>query len=546
MGVALRGYQNEAVEAIRDEWADGNKSTLLVMATGTGKTTVFGEVARRSMEKGNGVLVLAHRGELIDQAASRLSHMCGCPAEVEKADRHYGDIGGDDMPLCVASVQTLQGDRLERFPLESFKVLVVDEAHHAVAESYRRIIDRHKDAGGYLLGVTATADRADKRGLADVFDSIAYEYSLPKAISEGYLVPIRAHCIPIRIDLNSVKVSHGDFQAEELGHTLDQYLPEIAKEMAVECAGKKTVCFLPLVSTAEKMADELNKVGLRAVAASGYDSAEDRAAKKDAFERGEYDVLCNSMLYTEGWDCPSVDCVVVLRPTKSRALYTQMVGRGTRLAPGKDHLLLLDFLWMCEKHDLARPASLLGKDPKVAEKMVKAMEDGGEFDLGELAEDAERDVKAEREEALARELEQQRRKRKKLVDPLQFAMSIEEVDLADYVPTRLWEFGDVTDKQLATLEKFGVDGSTCENAGQASALIDACIKRLDSGLATAKQIRCLEKYGFQHVGSWSFDDAQEIIKRLASCGWKTWRLRNAGIYPNTYDPREEKSWEEWS
>jgi superfamily II DNA or RNA helicase len=531
--VALRGYQEKAVEAVRAEWSNGNRATLLVLATGTGKTVIFSDIARRTAEKGNGVLVLAHRGELIDQAAEKLEAACGGTVAVEKAESHWYDEDPDSA-LCVASVQTLQGGRLDAFPLGDYRVLIVDEAHHAVSESYRRIIDRHMENGGFLLGVTATADRADKRGLAEVFDSIAFEYPLARAVADGYLAPIRAKCLPLSIDISSVKVSHGDYQANELGSALDPYLPEIAKQMAVECAGRKTVCFLPLVATAERMAEELNAAGLRAVAASGYDSAKDRADKKDAFERGDYDVLCNSMLYTEGWDCPEVDCIVVLRPTKSRSLYAQMVGRGTRLADGKDHLLLLDFLWMCEKHDLARPASLLGKEPKVAQKMTEKLEEGGEWELEELADTAEKDVIAEREAALAAELEKMRRRKKKFVDPLQFATSIQDLDLVDYVPTFIWECKEPTDKQRAAIEKFGVDASGIESAGQASALLDALCKRADSHLATPKQIRCLEKYGFKHVGTWAFEDASKMISRIAAVDWKLWRLN---VDPATYDPR---------
>ena len=533
VAVKLRPYQEEAVLAVRDEWASGRKSTLLTMATGVGKTTVFGEIARRCVDNGSGVLVIAHRGELIDQAASRLSGMCGMPVAIEKAERRWDDIAEIGMPICVGSVQTLQGNRLDAFPLETYKVLVIDEAHHAVSESYRRIIDRHKENGGYLLGVTATADRADKRGLAEVFDSIAYEYPLARAVSEGYLCPIRAKCLPLQIDLTDVKVSHGDFQANELGSALDPYIPEVARVMARECAGKKTVCFLPLVSTSEKMAEALNEAGLRAVAASGYDSKEERARKKDMFERGEYDVLCNSMLYTEGWDCPSVDCVVVLRPTKSRSLYAQMVGRGTRLAPGKDHLLLLDFLWMTERHDLARPASLLGKEPKVAEIMEEKMRDGEEWDIEQCAEEAERDAAAEREASLARELAAMRKRKKKLVDPLQFATSIQDLDLMDFKPTFLWECEKPTETQLKTIEKFGVDSEGIESRGQASALIDALMKRANSHLATAKQIRCLERYGFRHVGGWPFDAARKMISRIAMNKWMIPR----GVDPATYDPR---------
>lgn len=532
-GVELRPYQQEAVEAVRGEWAKGNGSTLLVCATGTGKTTIFGEVARRTIANGKRVLVLAHRGELIDQAAKRLGPMCGVEAEIEKAERSYTY----ESPLCIASVQTLQGSRLFDLRYGWFDLVIIDEAHHAVAESYQRVI--MQSGASYLLGVTATADRADKKGLAGVFDSIAYEYPLARAVSEGYLSPITAKCLPLQIDLNGVKVSHGDYQANDLGSALDPYLPEIASAMAAECAGRKTVCFLPLVSTSEKMADALNRAGLRAVSASGYDVAGERARKKEAFEAGEYDVLCNSMLYTEGWDCPSVDCVTVLRPTKSRSLFAQMVGRGTRLAPGKDRLLLLDFLWMTDRHDLARPASLLGKEPRVAEIMEEKLEEGGEWDIEALAEEAERDAVAEREATLARELEAMRKREKKLVDPLQFAMSIQDLDLADYRPTFLWEQKDATESQLKAIERFGIDSQGVETRGQAAALLDALTKRADNHMATPKQVRLLERYGFKHVGTWSFDAASKMISRISMeyPGKRKWTIPQ-GVNPATYDPRE--------
>lgn len=533
MGIELRPYQERAVDAVRHEWGDGNKATLLVLATGTGKTVIFSEIARRCTEKGNRVLVLAHRKELIEQAAGKLEAICGMPVGVEKASRHW-----DGEEICVGSVQTLQRKRLEEFPLESFPVLVIDEAHHAVSSTYKSIIERHRESGGFLLGVTATADRADRRGLAEVFDSIAFEYPMARAVADGYLSPITAKCLPLQIDLKGVKVSHGDYQANELGSALDPYLPEIARTMAVECAGKKTVCFLPLVSTSERMADELNRAGLRALPVSGYDA--DRDERIAAFERGEYDVLTNAILLTEGWDCPAVDCIAMLRPTKSRSLYAQAIGRGTRLYPGKERLLLLDFLWMTDKHDLARPASLLGKEPRVAERMAEiTAESGYEWGLEALAEQAERDVRAERERKLAEELEKQRRKKKRLIDPLQFAIYTQDVDFANYVPTKLWECGNVTDKQRELLERKGIDPAGCENAGQASVLIDALMRRDEVGLATAKQIRCLERAGFQHVATWSREDATAMVKKLAACGWNSYVLRMRGIDIENYDPRKD-------
>ena len=526
--VALRPYQQEAVEAVRQRYIEGDRATLLVMATGTGKTTVFGDIARRTIAKGNGVLVVAHRDELIRQAATRLESMCGVPAGIEKASERYNFT----TPLCVASVQTLQGERLERMR-GRFGLVIVDEAHHSVAASYRRIID---GCDAHLLGVTATADRADRRGLAEVYDSIAYEYQLARAVKDGYLVPIRAKCLPLQVDLTQVKESHGDYQVGSLGDALEPYLGEIARVMAVECAGKKTVVFLPLVATAERMADELNAAGLRAVAASGYDDAATRRAKREAFERGDIDVLCNSMLYTEGWDCPAVDCVVVLRPTRSRALYSQMVGRGTRLSPGKTHLTLLDFLWMTERHDLCRPASLLGVEPRTAQIVQERAESGDEYDVMDAAEEAERSVAQEREAALARELEQMRARKKKFVDPLQFAASIMDADLIDYRPTFGWELKAPTENQRQTIEKFGIDASSIESFGQASAIIDACIRRADANLATAKQIRCLERFGFKHVALWPFDEASKMISRIARIGWSG---VPRGVDPATYAPYKD-------
>lgn len=529
--IVLRPYQQEAVDAIFTEWQQGHTKTLLALPTGSGKTTVFGEVARQCIEREQGVLVLAHRDELIRQAASRLSAMCGVPASIEKANEHYNSM----TPLCVASVQTLQRDRLDEFPMRMFPNVIIDEAHHSIAGTYRNIIDRASAFGSRLLGVTATPDRADKRGLAEVYDSIAYEYKLEQAVKDGYLCPIRAKFVPLKLDISNVKVSHGDYQANDLGNALDPYIPAIARTMAQECEGRKTVCFLPLVATSEKMAEALNSAGLKAVSSSGYESMEERREKQAAFERGDYDVLCNSMLYTEGWDCPAVDCVVVLRPTKSRSLYSQMVGRGSRICEGKDHLLLLDFLWMTERHDLCRPATLLGRAPEVAQKAQEKLEDCAEgnpdgIDLMELEDEAENDVQREREESLAKQLESMRRRKAKLVDPLQYAVSICDSDLTNYQPTFAWEREKPTDKQLETLEKFQIDPSGVTTRGMASELLDACMKRIDGKLCTPRQLRILERYGFEHVGTWSKEQATYAIGRISSNGWKVpWDMRPGAL-----------------
>ncbi len=527
----LRPYQQQARERIHAEWENGHTRTLLVLPTGTGKTIVFASVAADQVRAGDRVLILAHRGELLEQAADKLQRSTGLVSAVEKADATCLNTW---FRVVVGSVQTLQRTaRLERFSHDYFGTIIIDEAHHAITDGYRRILDYFGSAK--VLGVTATPDRGDMRNLGEVFDSLAFEYKLTDAIKEGYLCRIMAQTIPLKLDISSVTMSGGDYAVGDLGTALDPYLEQIAAEMAQRCKGRKTVVFLPLIKTSQKFRDLLNSHGFRAAEVNGQST--DRKEVLADFDAGKYNVLCNSMLLTEGWDCPSVDCVVVLRPTKVRSLYSQMVGRGTRLSPGKTDLLLLDFLWMTDKHELCRPADLVCEDRTVARQMTENLaESGCPQDIEEAAVQASEDVVAQREEALAKQLEEQRRKKAKLVDPLQYEMSIQAEDLAGYVPAFGWEAGPPTEQQAAALEKLGILPDAVESAGKASLLLDRLHKRRDEGLTTPKQIRCLEKYGFQHVGRWSFEQAKHMIDRIAASGW---RGVPKGVTPSTYTPPAE-------
>lgn len=531
MGQELRPYQQQARDRIHAEWDAGHTRTLLVLPTGTGKTIVFASVAADQVRAGDRVLILAHRGELLEQAADKLQRSTGLVSAVEKAESTCLDSW---FRVVVGSVQTLQRTaRLERFPHDYFGTIIIDEAHHAITDGYRRILDYFGDAK--VLGVTATPDRGDMRNLGEVFDSLAFEYKLTDAIKEGYLCRILAQTIPLQLDITSVTMSGGDYAVGDLGTALDPYLEQIAAEMAVRCKDRKTVVFLPLIKTSQKFRDLLNTYGFRAAEVNGQ--SDDRRQVLADFDAGKYNVLCNSMLLTEGWDCPSVDCVVVLRPTKVRSLYSQMVGRGTRLSPGKTDLLLLDFLWMTDKHELCRPADLVCEDRTVARQMTEHLaETGCPEDIEEAAAQASEDVVAQREEALAKQLEEQRRKKAKLVDPLQYEMSIQAEDLAGYVPAFGWEAGPPSEQQTAALEKLGILPDAVESAGKAALLLDRLNKRRDEGLTTPKQIRCLEKYGFQHVGTWSFEAARHMIDRIAAQGW---RGVPKGVNPHTYTPAAE-------
>lgn len=521
----LRDYQEEARTAITSEWEKGVKKTLLVLPTGCGKTIVFSKVIEDRVKLGERVLILAHRSELLDQASDKLAKATGIFTATEKAEQSCLNSW---FRVVVGSVQTLQRPkRLAQFDKDYFDTIVVDEAHHCVSDSYQRVLEHFSNAN--VLGVTATPDRGDMRNLGSYFESLAYEYTLPKAIRNGYLSPIKALTIPLELDLSAVSMQSGDFKASEVGTALDPYLEQIADEMLKYCVDKKTVVFLPLVKTSQKFRDILNEKGFKAAEVNG--DSKDRAEILDDFSKGKYNVLCNSMLLTEGWDEPSVDCIVVLRPTKVRSLYSQMVGRGTRLYPGKEELLLLDFLWHTERHELCHPASLICENEEVAKKMTENMEiaSGVAIDIEEAEEKAASDIVVQREEALAKQLEEMRRRKRKLVDPLQFEMSIQAEDLSTYIPSFGWEMAPPSGKQIKALEKCGIFPDAIDNAGKASMILDRLSKRRDEGLTTPKQIRFLEGKGFKHVGMWQFQSAKHMIDRIAANGWRV---------PNSINPAE--------
>lgn len=527
----LRPYQQEARSAVENEWDAGNRRTLLVLPTGCGKTIVFAKISEDRVQQGDRVLILAHRGELLDQAADKIKTATGLMCSTEKAERSCLESGSQWYRITVGSVQSLmRQSRLDRFEPDYFNTIIIDEAHHAVSNSYQCILDHFSAAK--VLGVTATPDRGDMRELGNVFDTLAYEYTLPRAIKEGYLSPIKALTIPLNLDLSGVGIQSGDFKPGDLDCALDPYLRQIAGEMQKYCSDRKTVVFLPLIKTSQKFRDILNDHGFRAAEVNG--NSEDRAEVLADFDAGRYNVLCNSMLLTEGWDCPSVDCVIVLRPTKVRSLYCQMVGRGTRLCEGKDHLLLLDFLWHTERHELCRPAHLICDNAEIAAKMTDDLTDaaGCEIDIEEAAQTASDEVQQQREEALAKKLAEMKKRKRALVDPLQYEMSIQAADLSGYVPSFGWECAPPSEKQISALEKMGIFPDEIENAGKAKLLLDRLQKRRAEGLTTPKQIRFLEGKGFTHVGTWDFSAASDMISRISANGWKVPR----GIDPANYTP----------
>ena len=482
----LRPYQSDCCREIWNAWfpegdADGVTRVLAVLPTGAGKTIIASIVARRCVDEGLRVLFLAHREELLLQTIDKFRRAAGIEAHLEKAEHR----AHDDAEVVVGSVQTFSA-RGERWDSDHFDVIIVDEAHHVLADSYRYVLDLFPDAK--VLGITATPDRGDKKNLGAYFETIAFEIGLFDLVNTGFLAPITVQSIPLSIDLNGVKSSQGDFDAGDLGAVLDPYLDQIAAAIRqhAHCDGlpRRTLVFLPLIATSLKFVESCKSAGLVAAHVDGL--SPDRREILDRFGRGEFDVLSNAMLLTEGFDDPGIECVCVLRPTRSRALYSQMVGRGTRLAPGKRDLLLLDFLWNHTRHQLCRPAHLIASSELEAETITRLTEEDTEAKAGAGMDQLPLDLQglataatAQREEALRKKLAEQSKKKATVLTAEEFAMQHNSLAAAEYQETMPWESAPVTEKQAKALKRAKIDLATVRGKGHASQLIGLYFKDKD-------------------------------------------------------------------
>lgn len=508
-------YQAQAVDAIRAEFQAGRKSTLLVLPTGTGKTITFGMVARKTIEKGNRCLILAHRGELIDQAVAKLD-LLGVEACIEKAESQARSIWQPD--AVVASVQTMRGDRLRSWPSDYFQMIVTDEAHHATAESYQRIYKHFPKARH--LGVTATPDRADEQSLGLVFESIAYEMTLAEAItapSPGpYLCAPTVAICDVDIDLSQIRITAGDFNEKDLAERITPMVEKLANAIRQEIGDRRTIVFTPDVGSAQAMATALRSIGLKADWISGDDL--DRKYKIARIENGDLQILCNCALLTEGFDCPAVSAVVLCRPTKSRALYAQMVGRGTRLCPaiGKKDCLIVDFNYLTTTHDLVKPASLFASshtaietlglaDALLREKKSKGMD---LLSIMRQAEEEHHRRTVVKVKARERKIEYRRR----TFNPLGCAKTFE----LDWKGPTQATINLATEGQVRYLRTFGVEDAGTISKTQAGTLISFLKRRREAGLATYKQVSRLIASGMDATvaRSLSLEQASEHLDRL--------------------------------
>ncbi len=525
-----RAYQREAIAAIHDRF-ENDRSTLLILPTGTGKTVTFGWLVREYAERGLRSLILAHRGELITQAVTKLSHI-GLTCEKEMAE--HDAFCQPDCHAVIATVQTLQRKRLKRWPADHFDLIVTDEAHHATAGSYQKIYDHFWKAKH--LGVTATADRGDKINLGGVFDSVAYEMLLWDAVHyrdpetgeyDPMLSRLTALQVDTKIDLRNIRTTAGDYNQADLEAAIKPFIEVLANETKKAVGDRPTIVFTPDVGSAMAMASALASLGLKADYVHGDDPKRDE--KITEFQNRTTQVLCNCALLTEGFDAPHVSAVVLCRPTKSRALYCQMVGRGTRLSPGKDDCLVIDFSWLVRKHDLVKPADLVApgqmdeRTREIFDEIVGAHEKLDIMEAVKTAKELKEKEDHEKEEARRIKLAVRERNFDCQRFKVEFVSCDEWLNVKPKPRSGKW-VATATDPQLSCLKNMKIDAPAGISRDHASQLIEAASERRKKGLASYPQMKLIHRkcphLSREEIQGLKMSEASEIIAAIAEReGW---------------------------
>jgi superfamily II DNA or RNA helicase len=501
----LRPYQATAIEVVRDAYRQKHRAVLVVMPTGTGKTVLFAEIAR--LAKGP-VLVLAHRQELVEQARQKIAAWCQDVVAVEMGPRRdFTRPDGSRPKITVASIQTLR-QRLAAVPPDAFRIVIVDEAHHATADSYRAVLD-HFDA--HLLGVTATPDRSDRVPLGEVFSAVAFEYPMQAAIRDGWLCPIRSFLVQTQADFSGVRKVAGELATGEVEEILnrDLHLAEIAAPILRERGDRPAIVFAASVAHAHALTRVMNEMAGApefAVALDGTTSFERRAPVLERFRRGRIQVLVNCSLFTEGFDVPEIALVAIARPVLSRSFYAQMVGRGTRIAPGKQDLLVLDFLPTNCRHSLAQAVDIFAAPSEEVLERARRIAAERSAEGEALAIERVLELAQQEQEAQEADVCYQLRRR----DPF----AAVGIDLSAH--TRRNRGGErASAEQLQFFVRAGLPVDLLEglSSRQADALREELLDRRAVGLCTPKQARQLVEHGIDPRDMY-FDEAQERLRAI--------------------------------
>jgi ATP-dependent helicase IRC3 len=359
--VKLRDYQQAAIAAVLQARRAGVRRMVVCLPTGAGKTVIFSELARMARRQ---VLVLAHREELLSQAQAKLQAAIGAGRKV--AIERAGLRAPADAEVVVCSIRSLHEERLRRVIKDrDIGLILYDECHHAVAADNQRVLQQlgcfDRDWTGTLLGLTATTNRADGQGLDEVFEKIVYTRGVADLMDAGWLARLRGYRIGTEADLRGLRSGALDFAEEELAEAIDVQERNglVARSIQELARDRRTVVFCVTVAHARNLAHALNRLGVVTGMIHGGSKPDQRKQVLRDFRAGRLQALTNVGVLTEGFDDPGVACIAMARPTRSESLYAQCVGRGTRLAEGKEDCLVLDFVDLSDLSLVSLP-SLMG------------------------------------------------------------------------------------------------------------------------------------------------------------------------------------------
>jgi len=524
--VQLRDYQKRWCRSVEDALTvgvDGNRFTRVIgtAATGGGKTAMASALMwKRVTQDRQRCLFLAHTDELCGQARRAVHHNTGIIPSLEKAS----DRGSREASIVIGSVMTLANqERRSRFPSNHFGLVIADECHLSMAASFLETLSYFNEGGAHILGITATPERSDKISLMRFYEHVAAEVPIKLLIDRGYLTPIVVQTAPVAIPVKS-KIAAGAGDMNAVAEEIEPYYHSIIDGIEKYAHDRNRILiFHPSVKASQQFTQLLRDRGFDADHVDG--GSPDREEVIERFTNGGVRILNNVMLMTAGVDVPAIDCVIMLRPTKSRTTYIQAVGRGTRLfcphgchrtgsmcehPERKANVLLLDFLWQFEEKNVMGPADIFTDDPEQKQAVKeKLAADDSVFDLLQL----ERDSIDAREQRLIRALKRAAEKRPTKYDARDFAAIFHQPDLMNYEAVAEWQKQKPTDKQADLLKKWWVKRGSIKDRGHASAIIGIGMDRMDKGLATPAQVLQLIRFGVENPETKTINEASEIISR---------------------------------
>lgn len=469
----LRPYQTQCLEAIDSALSNQNR-TAVVMATGSGKTIVFAEFCRRTSES---VLIVVNQTELIRQTVEKLGYFGLTPTVISGTVKQ-----STDSHITVCSIQTLsREDVLLNMPIGLFKYIILDECHHSTSSTFQAILSHFKEYK--LIGFTATLERRNKtESFVDIFDSICFEYSIDKGIAQGYLSPVRTEIVELP------QIANKGNNSKELA---EANLYHIADHLQ-GFADRKALVFMPTVELSIKFAEVLQETNINARHVDG--SSPDREEIISSFKKNEFNFLLSKNLLLEGFDVPDVNLLVLLRPTDSRIIYAQAIGRGIRIAEGKSECLVLDYMGLTIQHELYKQPLLKapkGKETREAIAREKAIRDDYNRFLSSL-------------------LKERNPEGKSLYNPYEMKGLFPQLEEFSNPKSQLQY---PSDKQIKALVGFRIKPCWSVSKLAASYLLDILFKRANAGHCTIAQGQALKRVGVKNSFSTPFSLVSSIIQQ---------------------------------